>query len=222
MDSVDIVQRVKQAQDDIQRETNKKLATAFREMERVQTQVLSKVTHDEVQTMTSNLADRSWVKSQMCHLALKSDMEAQLKSKISEHKFESRINDMKDLIDNKMHNCNADLALELQNRIQNAMQATKEHTNYTMDQIETKMAEKLHVLEKKIFVLQSDSEGSQKLASLTSKIDQIVEQGDRARLEVDKVKHSIKEKEKSQFSSSNQMISTFASQLREFETRENQ
>jgi hypothetical protein len=35
MDSVDIVQRVKQAQDDIQRETNKKLATAFREMERV-------------------------------------------------------------------------------------------------------------------------------------------------------------------------------------------
>ena len=222
MDSVDIVQRVKQAQDDIQRETNKKLATAFREMERVQTQVLSKVTHDEVQTMTSNLADRSWVKSQMCHLALKSDMEAQLKSKISEHKFESRINDMKDLIDNKMHNCNADLALELQNRIQNAMQATKEHTNYTMDQIETKMAEKLHVLEKKIFVLQNDSEGSQKLASLTSKIDQIVEQGDRARLEVDKVKHSIKEKEKSQFSSSNQMISTFASQLREFETRENQ
>lgn len=49
----------------------------------------------------------------MCHLPLKSDMEAQLKSKISEHKFESRINDMKDLIDNKMHNCNADLALEL-------------------------------------------------------------------------------------------------------------
>jgi len=63
MDSVDIVQRVKQAQDDIQRETNKKLATAFREMERVQAQVLSKVTHDEVQAMTQNLADRSWVKS---------------------------------------------------------------------------------------------------------------------------------------------------------------
>ena len=49
-----------------------------------------------------------------------------------------------------------------------------------------------------------------------------MEQGDRARLEVDKVKHSLKEKEKSQFSSSNQMISTFASQLREFETRESQ
>mgnify|MGYP007025808185 CR=1 FL=1 len=75
--------------------------------------MLSKVTHDEVQAMTQNLADRSWVKSQICHLALKSDMEAQLKSKISEHKFESRMNDMKDLVDNKMHNCNADLALEL-------------------------------------------------------------------------------------------------------------
>ena len=40
-------------------------------------------------------------------------MEAQLKSKIGEHKFESRINDMKDLMDNKLHNENADLALEL-------------------------------------------------------------------------------------------------------------
>ena len=37
LDSMDIVQKIKQSQDQIQNDYNKKLTTSFRELERVQT-----------------------------------------------------------------------------------------------------------------------------------------------------------------------------------------
>ena len=47
-ESIDIVQRVKQSQDSFRAENNKKLTTCFREMERIQTQVLSKAGHEDL------------------------------------------------------------------------------------------------------------------------------------------------------------------------------
>ena len=53
------------SQDRITTDSNKKLTTVFRELERVQTQVLSRVSLDDLQNATVNMADKAWVKSQM-------------------------------------------------------------------------------------------------------------------------------------------------------------
>ena len=85
-------------------------------MERLQAQMLSKVTQDEVHGMTHNLADRNWVKGQICHFVPKNELESQLKSKISEYKFENKMTEIKDFLDAKMRK-NDELTIEMQNRI---------------------------------------------------------------------------------------------------------
>lgn len=60
-ESMDIVQRVKQSQDSFRAENNKKLTTCFREMERIQTQVLSKVNHDDMQGLSKKMAEKTYV-----------------------------------------------------------------------------------------------------------------------------------------------------------------
>lgn len=55
------MQRVKQSQDSFRAENNKKLTTCFREMERIQTQVLSKVGHDDMQSLSKKMAEKTYV-----------------------------------------------------------------------------------------------------------------------------------------------------------------
>jgi predicted component of type VI protein secretion system len=43
---------------------NKKLATMFREVERVQTQLLSKATYDDLQSLSKSTIDKPWLKQQ--------------------------------------------------------------------------------------------------------------------------------------------------------------
>ena len=60
-DLIDQIQQTKSGQELFRTENNKKLTTCFREMERIQTQVLSKVNHDDLQSVGKKMAEKSYV-----------------------------------------------------------------------------------------------------------------------------------------------------------------
>ena len=72
---MDSVQRVKQSQDSFRAENNKKLTTCFREMERIQTQVLSKVSHDDMQNLSKKMAEKTYVNQQLALLVTRQQQE---------------------------------------------------------------------------------------------------------------------------------------------------
>lgn len=89
---MDIVQQVKQSQDSFRAENNKKLTTCFREMERIQTQVLSKVSHDDMQSLSKKMAEKTYVNQQLTLLVTRQQQEQSLQNKIDASEFHMHIN----------------------------------------------------------------------------------------------------------------------------------
>ena len=56
-------------------DTNKKLATVFRELERVQAQVLGKASIDELNRIAQGMVDKNNFKTQLASLATRSELE---------------------------------------------------------------------------------------------------------------------------------------------------
>lgn len=94
-ESMDIVQHVKQSQDSFRAENNKKLTTCFREMERIQTQVLSKVNHDEMQSLSKKMAEKTYVNQQLTLLVTRQQQEQGLQNKVDASEFHMHLNQMK-------------------------------------------------------------------------------------------------------------------------------
>lgn len=91
IDGLDIIQKVKQGQDKTLLETNKKLATVFRELERVESQALSKASIEEVQRLTFNSVDKSWVSTQIQEFMTRDEVRRLMQSVLQSDDFGERL-----------------------------------------------------------------------------------------------------------------------------------
>lgn len=88
---MEMAQKIKQGHDQMIIDSNKKLTTVYRELERVQTQVLAKANMEELQRLTSNLAEKSFVKSQITSLVTRQELDAMMQSRVQNQEFQKKL-----------------------------------------------------------------------------------------------------------------------------------
>ena len=171
-ETMEMAQQIKQGHDQMQVDSNKKLATVYRELERVQTQVLAKANIEEVQRISQTLAEKSFVKSQLSTLVSRQELEAMLQSRVQKDEFQSKLKTLETDLTTVHQRVIEDLVTQfdqkLDNQIYQVKMSIQELTQYQRESFETKLQDRFTVFEKRFF----------DVADTSAKVKELIEKND--------------------------------------------